>query len=139
MEVKFLDAGVEIAEKPNNVRLRYELYDKRDEMPIFEGMRKFPHRSSVLDDQVKYRVLETEIGRIDRRCSGARAFRNAVVTKAVSFLEHGYDLEDVLLQVKKYRRFTKDSWQKEKRIILRLVRQAAKSVEVRPGAHAPCL
>ena len=137
MEVEFLDAEVEIAEKAANARLRYSLYDKRDKMPIFEGMRKFPHRSSVLDDQVKYRVLQNEMGRIDRRCSGVKSFRDNVVKKAVGFLEHGYEKDGVIAQVKSYRRFTKGSWARECEVIVQLVEKAAATAEVRPGAVAP--
>ena len=138
MEVEFLDAEVEIAEKATNARLRYSLYDKRDKMPIFEGMRKFPHRSSVLDDQVKYRVLQNEMGRIDRRCSGVKSFRDNVVKKAVGFLEHGYEKDGVIAQVKSYRRFTKGSWARECAVIVQLVEKAAATAEVRPHAVVPC-
>ena len=106
-------------------------------MPIFEGMRKFPHRSSVLDNQVKLRVLQTEMSRFDRRNSGVAAFRRVVVRHGISYLEYAYLLEDVLRQVGSYRKSQKGDWRESARVIRERLRREATRVKVRPGAIAP--
>jgi len=73
--IRFLDVEVTL----RLGRFVWWLYDKRNEMNIFEGMRKFPHADTVLDSGVRSRALVNEIGRFDRRTSSSRGLRAAVL------------------------------------------------------------
>ena len=93
-------------------RFDWKLYDKRNEMAIFAGMRKFPHADTVLDSGVKSRVLTNEIGRFDRRTSNASDLREAALRHCQSFLDHGYPRHVVESKVKGYpaARDVKGNW-----------------------------
>lgn len=119
--IRFLD--VEATLKLN--RFEWKLYDKRNEMKIFEGMRKFPHADTVLDAGVKSRVLVNEIGRFDRRTSSSRDLRAATLRHCQSFLDHGYAARLVSRQVAGYpaSRDMKGNWKESQDFIQRRLKK----------------
>jgi len=106
-------------------RFVWRLYDKRNEMKIFEGMRKFPHPDAVLDSGVKSRVLVNEIGRFDRRTSSSRDLRAATLRHCQSFLDHGYSAGLVSRQVAGYpaSRDMKGNWKESEDFIQRRLKK----------------
>jgi len=106
-------------------RFEWKLYDKRNEMKIFEGMRKFPHADTVLDAGVKSRVLVNEIGRFDRRTSSSRDLRAATLRHCQSFLDHGYAARLVSRKVVGYpaSRDMKGNWKESQDFIQRRLKK----------------
>ena len=134
---RYLDLLIEIRTHGGVTRLRHRMYDKRSEMKAFAGMRKFPHRSSVLDGLVKSRVIDNEIARYDKRNSGVAGLRTDVVDYAVSRLEHGYDLATILKRISVYRKDQKGNWAESRKVITQRVTAAAARVQINPESVVP--
>ena len=123
--ITFLDLEATLKMIQEIVRFHWKLFDKRNQMKIFEGMRKFPHPDTVLDGGVKGRVLPNEVGRYDIRTSSVKDFRAAVLQHCQSFLDHGYGHDEVSRQVASYpvTRDKKGNWPESRTFIQKRVKR----------------
>ena len=123
LSVPFLDLRIILTHfRTDNVwRFMWDLYDKRNELDVFCGMRKFPHAETVLPGDTKGRVILTEVGRFDRRTSYETDLRRHVQTLGLSYLDHGYSAEVVRKQVAGYRRDQKGTWKTTRTLVQRFV------------------
>ena len=55
-------------------RIITDVFDKRTGMEIYKNVRKFPHRSSVMSNKIRYNVVTSQLIRYARRCTRYRDF-----------------------------------------------------------------
>jgi len=66
------------------------VYQKRDDMPVFDDYRRFPHIGSLISDRSKYGVFSSQLHRFAYLCSSTQAFSDNVLRLLAEMLHHGY-------------------------------------------------
>jgi hypothetical protein len=94
------------------------VYQKRDEMPVFNNYRRFPHIRSLISNNAKHAVMASQLHRFAILCNSEEAFIKNVTRLLGEMLSHGYTysiLRGYILQFKLA--YTARQWLTYKRVI----------------------
>lgn len=86
MKIEFKDAG----------KILFEVYNKRDDMPVFANYRRFPHADSILAKATKYNTFRSQIDRFASRCNTMDRFIYHTKKLLHEMIEHGYSRSELL-------------------------------------------
>ena len=89
---------------PIKRRVTTEVYDKRQDMPIFSGCRTFPHGASMIHEPAKLNVITSQFIRFARRSSSMSLLVTACAELMFRMLRHGYADRKVRHMAYRFRR-----------------------------------
>jgi hypothetical protein len=76
--------------------IQFEIYNKRDEMPVFGDYRRFPHIDSVLAHSTIYNVFKSQLHRFACRCNHWSKFADNAKRLLTEITAHGYSKKTLL-------------------------------------------
>ena len=100
-----------------------QIYDKRDDIPVFQDTRSFPHRQSTLSYKCKAGVLFSQLYRFERRSTSMRAFLDRSEKYFRKMVKNSYSPLGLFKQVRAFTAFSpsKGSWAVAfRKLVLRL-------------------
>jgi hypothetical protein len=88
LQCAYLDLNIQVLPKGN---FSTTIYQKRDNMIVFNGYRRFPHKDSHISIAAKHAVMSSQLHRFAALCNTDKAFEVNVVKLLTEMLRNDYN------------------------------------------------